>query len=402
MSSATLQQRPPRSGRRGPVEPPPRHRLAPPGDPTPTFWLLLAVVVVLNLFGLVMVLSASSVVALGETGSTWSYFGRQSLWSGIGAAALVLFLYVDRRLWRKTAVLGLVSCLALLVAVLVPGIGVTVNGASRWLETGPFQIQPSELAKLVALLFVADLLARRAGEMASPRRTFWPVVGVLVLVGAPILAQPNLGTVIVLAVIVLTMLFVAGARVDLIALVTAAAAGIASYLVLTTPFRRARFFAFLNPWADPSNTGYQNLQALVALGDGGLLGVGLGASRAKWEYLPEAQTDFIFAVIGEELGLVGGVLLVVLFAALCGLGVGAARASGDRYSMLVAVGITTWLTVQTFLNLGMVTGLLPVTGVPLPFISFGGSSLLVTMAAAGLLLNIARHPRSRPVPAGRR
>jgi cell division protein FtsW len=379
-----------------------RHRFSPPGDPTPIFWLLLAVVVVLNLFGLVMVLSASSVVALDETGSTWSYFGRQSLWLAIGAVALAVFLYVDRRFWRRTAALGLISGFVLLVAVLLPGVGVTVNGATRWLQTGPFQIQPSELAKLAALVYAADLLGQRADEMANPRRTFWPVVGVLALIGVPILAQPNLGTAIVLAVILLTLLFIAGARVDLLALVTVAATGVASYLVLTTPFRRARFFAFLNPWADPSNTGYQNLQALVALGDGGVLGVGLGASRAKWEYLPEAQTDFIFAVIGEELGLVGAVLLVVLFAALCGLGVGAARAASDRYSMLVAVGVTVWLTSQAFLNLGMVTGLLPVTGVPLPFISFGGSSLFVTMAAAGLLLNIARHQRPRPGPAGRR
>lgn len=384
------------------AEAPRCHRYSPPGDPTPIFWLLLAVVVVLNLFGLVMVLSASSVVALDETGSTWSYFGRQSLWLAIGAVALAVFLYVDRRFWRRTAALGLISGFVLLVAVLLPGVGVTVNGATRWLQTGPFQIQPSELAKLAALVYVADLLGQRADEMANPRRTFWPVVGVLALIGVPILAQPNLGTAIVLAVILLTLLFIAGARFDLLALVTAAATGVASYLVLTTPFRRARFFAFLNPWADPSNTGYQNLQALVALGDGGVLGVGLGASRAKWEYLPEAQTDFIFAVIGEELGLVGAVLLVVLFAALSGLGVGAARAAGDRYSMLVAVGVTVWLTTQAFLNLGMVTGLMPVTGVPLPFISFGGSSLFVTMAAAGLLLNIARHPRPRPGPAGRR
>jgi cell division protein FtsW len=351
---------------------------------------------VLNLLGLVMVLSASSVVALDETGSTWSYFARQTTWAVIGVVGLVVFAALDRRLVRKLCRVALCGAVLLLVAVMVPGVGVKVNGATRWLGAGPLQVQPSEFAKLALLVFVADFLAGRAREMDDPTRTFWPVIGVLALVAGLVLIEPNLGTALVLASIVFIMLFVAGTQGGRLGLVGAGAAFLATAMVLTTPFRRARFFAFLDPWADPGNTGYQNLQALVALGSGGLFGVGLGASRAKWDYLPFAQTDFIFAIIGEELGLVGAVFVVGLFVVLGVFGVRAAMAASDRFSMLLSVGITSWFLVQAFLNIGMVIGLLPITGVPLPFISFGGSSLLVSMCAAGLLLNVARHPRTAP------
>jgi len=363
---------------------------------------LLSVITVLNLFGLVMVLSASSVVALGETGSTWSYFTRQSLWAVVGTIGLLVFLYVDRRFWRKTAKVGFGVVLLLLVAVLVPGVGVSVNGASRWLGAGPFQIQPSEFAKFGLLLFLADLLARRAREMRRPSRTFWPAIAALAAIAVLVIAQPHLGTTIILASIVFALLYVAGTHVGRLGAVASLTAVGVAVMVLGTSFRRARFFIFLNPWADPQNAGFQNLQALVALGSGGMFGLGLGASRAKWEYLPFAQTDFIFAIIGEELGLVGAVLVLSLYVALAVLGVRVAMHAADRFSMLVAVSITTWLTVQAFMNMGMVVGVLPITGVPLPFVSFGGSSLLVTMSAAGLLLNIARHPRTLPETSNRR
>jgi cell division protein FtsW len=369
-----------------------------PGTATREFFWLVGTIAVLNLLGLVMVLSASSVVALDETGSTWSYFARQTTWALIGTVGLFVFAAVDRRLLRKLSRIALGGSVLLLGLVMVPGIGVEVNGATRWLGAGPLQIQPSEFAKFALLLFVADFLAGRSREMHDPTRTFWPVIGVLALVGGLVLVEPNLGTTIVLASIVFVMLWVAGTQSGRLGLVGAAAAVGASAMVLTTPFRRARFFAFLDPWADPGNAGYQNLQALVALGSGGLFGVGLGASRAKWDYLPFAQTDFIFAIIGEELGLVGAVFVVALFVLLGTFGVRTALAAPDRFSMLACVGITSWFLVQAFLNIGMVVGLLPITGVPLPFISFGGSSLLVTMCAAGFLLNVARHPRT-PQPA---
>jgi cell division protein FtsW len=374
-------------------------RWAPPGTDTSTFWLLLAVVVVLNLIGLVMVLSASSVVSLDETGSTWSYFFRQSAWAGLGAIGLLVFLYADRSFWRRWAALPLFVSIGLLVLVLVPGVGVQVNGATRWLALGPIQIQPSELAKLTLLLFVADLLTRRAKRMHDPRFTVRTVIGYLALVALLILAQPNLGTTLVLVAMVLVVLWVADARLRSIAGYAGAALGAAALLVLYTPYRRARFFAFLDPWADPGNTGYQTIQSMVGIADGGVHGSGLGASRAKWGFLPYAHTDFIFAIIGEELGLIGSVLVVALFLALAGLGVRTALRADDRFAMLCAAGVTAWLLSQALINIGAVLGMLPITGVPLPFISFGGSSLLVNLAAVGLLLNVARHPRARSRPA---
>ncbi|MBI2708295.1 MAG: putative lipid II flippase FtsW [Actinobacteria bacterium] len=356
--------------------------------------MLLSLVGVLVLFGLVMVLSSSSVVSFEETGSTWSYFVRQGAWAVMGALGMGLFLVLERRVWRRICRIALLATLAALVAVLVPGVGASANGATRWIDLGPFQLQPSEFAKLTALLFVADLLAKRASEVHDMFRTFLPVVGVLIVLAVLVLAQPNLGTTIILAAIVLTMLWVAGARGGPLFLAAALGAAGAAYLMMTTPFRRARFFAFLNPWADPQNTGYQNVQSLIGLSDGGVGGRGLGASRAKWGFLPFAHTDFIFAIIGEELGFAGAVLVVLLFVTLAVVGVRIAMRAPDRYSALVATGVTTWFLVQAFVNIGVVVALLPVTGVPLPFVSYGGSSLLVTMTATGLLLNIARTPRA--------
>jgi cell division protein FtsW len=367
------------------------------GTSTGTFWVLLSLVVVLVLFGLVMVLSSSSVVSLDETGSTWSYFVRQSVWALLGTVGLVAFLVLDRSFWRRTCRLWLAITIGLLVAVLIPGVGVSANGSARWIVIGPAQIQPSEFAKLALLLFTADLLARRAHEMDDPLRTFWPVIGVLAAVVLLILAQPNLGTAIIVAAIVFAMLWIAGTRPRHLAMAVTLGAALGVYLILATPFRRARFFAFLNPWADPTDTGYQNIQSLVGLSNGGAVGVGLGASRAKWGFLPYAHTDFIFAIIGEELGFVGACLVVFLFVVLVAAGVGTALRARDRFGTLAATGVTTWLAVQAFVNVGAVIGLGPITGVPLPFVSFGGSSLLVTMCAVGLLLNIARTPR---VPAG--
>jgi cell division protein FtsW len=279
----------------------------------------------------------------------------------------------------------------LLVAVLVPGVGVTVNGSSRWLGAGGFSIQPSELAKLAVLLFVADLLARREAWMGDTGVTLRPVMVVLGGVALLLLAQPNLGTTIVLASIVFSVLFVAGTPMVPLAAWGAAGAAAALLLSITKPYRRARLFAFLHPWQDPLNKGYQTIQSQVSLASGGWFGLGVGASRAKWGFLPFAYTDFIFAIIGEELGILGALLVVALFAGLGLLGVRTAMRAPDRFGQLVAAGITTWFCVQAFVNIGAVIGALPITGVPLPFISFGGSSLLSTMAAAGILLNIARH-----------
>ena len=370
------------------------------GTATPQFWLLAAVVTVLNMIGLVMVMSASSVVSVRESGAPWSYFQRQIMWTAIGTIAMFSTLAVSLDFWRRHAKIWLFASLGLLVAVLVPGVGRSAHGATRWLGFGPLQIQPSEFAKFAVLVFVADLLARRADRVRDLRWTLIPVLSYLLVVSALIMKQPNLGTTIIIATIVLSLLWAAGTPLGQMATTTAIfAAGTAAFVAFT-PFRRTRSLRFLNPMADPHGSGLQNVQSLVALANGGLFGRGLGRSTVKWGYLPFAWTDFIFAVIGEEFGLFGAMLVVLLFVTLAVVGAYVAARADDRFSMLVAVGITTWITVQAFMNIAAVIGLMPITGIPLPFVSFGGSSLVVNLAAVGMLLNIARHPaRVSPRPA---
>ncbi len=374
----------------------------PTGSDTATYWVLAMVLAVLNLIGLIMVLSASSVVALEQEGSSWSEFQKQGMWMLLGFGALLVTLYVDLSAWRRFARPALFAVLGLLVVVLLPGVGATRYGATRWIDFGPVQVQPSELAKLGLLLFVSDLLARRIDRVRDVRFSVRPVLAVLALVGLLIMKQPNLGTTIIVASIVFGVLVAAGAPGRSLAGYGLLGAAAALALAFGSSYRRARMLSFLNPWADPTKDGYQLIQSQVGLASGGFFGVGLGQSRAKWGFLPFAHTDFIFAVIGEELGLIGAVLVIALFVALAVLGMHAASRAADPFGRLVAVGVTTWLVVQAFVNIGVVIGLLPVTGVPLPFISFGGSSLLVTLAASGLLLNVARHPAEVELPARRR
>jgi cell division protein FtsW len=348
------------------------------------------VVGLLSLLGLMMVLSASSVEALHSYGGAWMFFQRQVVWLLLGAVALVAGARLNYQVWRKLARPGLLLCFALLGMVLVPGLGLTAGGSTRWLGWGPVTIQPSELAKLVVLFFSADLLARRADRVAERGAIVPPLLVITGSIGALIMFQPDMGTTIVVTLIALTVVFVGGLPI----LRTAAlvvGTGCAGLIVgMLEGYRRDRLSSFLDPWADAGNTGYQVAQSLVALGSGQLTGVGLGASRAKWGFLPNAHTDFIFAIIGEELGLIGTLLVVGLFVTFTVLGIGVALRAPDRFGSLVAAGVTAWVAGQALINLGAVTGRLPVTGVPLPFVSFGGSALVVTMLAVGVLINIAR------------
>lgn len=363
-------------------------------QPVPTgFMLLFAVIVVLNLVGLVMVLSASSVNALERQGSPYYYFAKQAMWTGLGGIIFIATLRIDYHRWRRLAVPLLAVSVFMLVLVLVPGIGVNANGSSRWLGFGSLGIQPSEFAKLGVLLFVADLLARRSRWMADTRRTLRPVLVVFAGVAALIMLQPNLGTTIVLAAITFVMLFAAGVPWGPMLGYGTLGVAAASVAAFGESYRRARLLAFLDPWKDPLNTGYQTIQSFYSLGSGGWFGVGLGASRAKWGFLPYAHTDFILAIIGEELGVFGSLVVVGLFVALLYLGVRAAVWARDPFGRLIAIGVTTWFCMQAFINIGAVIAVVPITGVPLPFISFGGSSLLATMAAAGMLCNVARRGR---------
>ncbi len=371
----------------------------------PGLFLGLAfLVAVFNLLGLVMVMSASSVVARDDHGSAWYFVVRQAAWAAAGAVALLVIARTDYHRWRRPAGPLLALALLLLGLCLVPGIGVNVNGASRWIGSGTFTFQPSELAKLAVLVWVADLLARRAAYMHNTQATLRPVIVVLAAVATLVMLQPNLGTTMVIAAIALSLCFVAGTPLGALAGWATCSLAAAIALALAEPYRRVRVLTFLDPWADPMDKGYQNIQSLVGLGSGGVFGEGLGASRAKWGYLPYAHSDFIFAIIGEELGLVGSIVVVGLFVLLCIIGVRIALHAPDRFGLLLAVGVTAWFCMQAFVNIGAVIGILPITGVPLPFVSAGGSSLVFGMAAAGLLLSVARQATVRPLsprpPAG--
>jgi len=358
-----------------------------------TFTWMFALVAVLNLLGLIMVLSASSVTSLEVYGSPWYQFERQFMWLLIGSVALVVSMRIDYRRWRRATGPLLLLAGGLMVLVLVPGVGIAANGARRWVGSGQFSIQPAELAKLAVILFAANLLAKRADRVHDWRVTLQPVALVFAAFAALLMLQPNLGTTMILAAIVLTMLFVAGVEAKPLAVLCGVLVAGATAFAFLEPFRFRRLMAFRDPWADPLSSGFQTIQSQVGLANGGLLGTGLGEGRAKWGFLPEAHTDFIFAIIGEELGLVGALTVVALFVALGLLGVRTALRAPDRFGMLLAAGVTSWILVQAFVNMGATVGVLPITGVPLPFVSSGGSSLIFTMAATGLLLNVARQAR---------
>ncbi len=357
---------------------------------TSTYLLLVMVVAVLNVIGVVMVLSASSVQSLDSKGSAWWFFERQLLWTGLGVVGFAVASRIDYRGWRRYTVPFLAVAVVLLVLVLIPGFGLWVDGSRRWLGFGSWRMQPSEIAKLALLVYAADVLTRQHQQVGDWRKALRPIGLVFIVFAGLVMKEPDLASTMVLTVILGAVLIVGGVRGKHLAMIGAAAVTMVTLFALLVPWRRARMLSFLDPWHDKSNTGYQVTQSLIALGSGGWTGVGLGASRAKWRFLPAAHTDFIFAIVGEELGLFGASLVVGLFLVLGYLGVRAALRAPDRFGMLIAGGITAWIVGQAVINIGAVVGLLPVSGVPLPFVSFGGTALVFTMIAAGLLGNVAR------------
>jgi cell division protein FtsW len=345
----------------------------------------------LTLFGLVMVLSASSVASLHRwTESPFGQFRKQLIWAGLGSVGFIVGARMDYHRLRRVAGPAMFATIVLLVAVLVPGIGKTVNGSQRWIDIGGFVLQPSELAKLAMVVFIADLLARRERRMDRPELTIRPVMLVLCVLSALIVVQPKLGTPLVLAAVACLMLFVAGARLPSLAAWTVSLAALGTVAAFAESYRKDRLTSFLDPWANVDNTGFQIIQSRVGIASGGVGGVGLGASRAKWGFLPEAHSDFIFAIVAEEVGLLGASAVILAFVLIALFGVRAALGAPDRFGMLLAAGITIWLVFQAFLNIGIVIGVLPTTGEPLPFVSYGGSSLITALTAAGLLTGVAR------------
>ena len=353
--------------------------------------VLVLSVIGLTTMGLVMVLSASSVSSFAANGSSFTYFNRQLLHAVAGSLLALGASRLPYRVWRRAWAPLALGTLVLLVLVLTP-LGTTAGGASRWLHVGALSVQPSEPAKLIVVAGVAAILSGHVRTLERSYRWAAPVGLLFGVVALLILLQPDLGTASIIAVTVFVMLFVAGVRLTVLAGTAFGSAVMGVALILGADYRRARLFSFFDPWSDPQNTGYHVVQSLIALGSGHVFGVGLGASRQKWLYVPNSHTDFLFSIMGEELGLVGEAAVLALFGALVYAGVRISLQAPDPFGRLLAVGITAWLGFQALVNLGAVTGVLPITGVPLPFMSFGGSALVVSLVAVGILVSIGRGP----------
>jgi cell division protein FtsW len=350
---------------------------------------LVAVVFVLLFLGLAMVYSASGITALDANDDPSAFLAQQSAWAALGVAAMFIVSRVDYRLLRYLAVPLLVLAVILLGAVLVPGVGSSAGGATRWLRFGSFGLQPAELAKLALIVYLATWLGAKRADVRSWRVTI-PFVLVTTLVAGLVIAEPDLGTTIVIVMVALGMYFAAGARVMMFAaLGLCTTVGVAA-LAVVNPERLERLTTFMDPWAHPQDAGFQTIQMLYALGLGGPFGEGLGAGKEKFGYLPHPYTDSIFAVLGDELGLAGTLLIVFLFLVLAFRGVRIALRAEDATGALLATGVTMWLCFQAWVNMSVVASLVPMTGITLPFISYGGSSLCVGLMAVGILLNVGR------------
>jgi len=364
---------------------------------------LTVVTVLLMLLGLLMSFSASIVDAAQE-GDAFGTFRRQATWAILALPAFAIATRFPRRHLRRLSWPLMFLALALLIMVIIPGIGVSRFGATRWLGFGGFVFQPSEVAKLALLLWLADVLERKRphdGTLHTTSHLLVPAVPAVVLIGGLVMAQPDLGTTVLLGLIVGSMLFVEGIRMRILAAGVAIAGFMIAVLVLVAPYRVARIRGWLYAEEFAQAEGFQLVQSWVALGSGGVFGLGLGSSRGKWNFIPNPETDFVFAIIGEELGLVGATGLIMLFVTLLLLGLHAAFTAAPGYDRTLAFTVTTWVVGQAFVNIGTVIGLLPITGVTLPLVSAGGSSLLVTMVALGLLINVARLPDETVASSGR-
>ena len=361
--------------------------------------VLIIVTICLVVFGQLMVYSASSAYAMthAEFGFDSLYFVKSGvLYTLAGVALMIGMIFVPAGWLRKAAPIVFIASLVGLAAVRLPGVGVAANGASRWLAVGPLTVQPSEFAKLGTLLIVAVILAHRAKPPQTLRDLLFPL-GVLVgLVCALIMIQPDLGTTLAVMVMVFAVLVAAGTARRALAELLAIGLVLGGFLIYMAPYRRDRIFAFLDPWSQSADGAYQVVQSMIAIGSGGIFGVGLGGSVQKVNFLPEAHTDMIFAVIGEELGLIGSLIVVGLFGAFAWAGATIAMRTRDPFQRLLAAGATALIVGQAIVNLGAVMGILPLTGIPLPLISYGSSSRLVILALVGMLIAISREPQVLP------
>ncbi len=350
---------------------------------------LLVMVVVLVVIGLGATQSASSAVAIDRTQDSLYFFKRQLVGVGIGTLALLAGARLPYKWYRKLALPSFVVSVVLLILVLV--MGKTIGGAQRWLPLGSFTFQPSEVAKVTVVFALAFLLERKHKLLTRFGHFVVPVAATVGLVGVLIMGQPDLGTTVIIGAAGMAVIMASDTPVRYMLYLGLAAVAIVAVLAFSEGYRAARIEAFLDPYADSSGTGYQLIQGYYALGNGGIFGVGLGASRARWFYLPNAHTDFIFAIIGEETGLIGGLTVIGLFVVLALTGWMVASRAPDRFGRMVAAGITGWLSIQALVNIGGVLGVVPITGIALPFVSFGSTALVVSMGAVGVLVNIAQN-----------
>src|SRR5690348_15045773 len=355
----------------------------------PDKWLFAATVG-LALFGVVMVYSASAVLAQKENGNQFHYVLKQGVWVAIGLVVMLLAMQFNYQQLKNRRLVYTLLLLCTIGLVCVFGFSST-NGAHRWIKLPGVSLQPSEVSKIALIIFLAYFLEKRAGEEGDFWRTFVPCGVITALLAGLVVIEPDLGTAMMLVLIFVVMIYTAGARLKHLALAAAPALIVVSGLLIFVPWRLKRLITFLDPWADPQGSGFQVVQSLIAVGSGGPNGLGFAQGKQKMFFLPFAHSDFIFAVIGEELGLVGALAVILVFALFLWRGVRTALLAPDRFGMLLSLGIVTSIVAQALFNISVVLSLVPTKGIPLPFISYGGSSLVPTLAAVGILLNVSQH-----------
>ncbi|OGG11337.1 cell division protein FtsW [Candidatus Gottesmanbacteria bacterium RBG_13_45_10] len=347
-------------------------------------WLIIGVIL-LSLFGILMVYDSSVAIAIRDFSDQYYFVKEQLKWLVVGYVAFGIFSFLDYRLWYKFALPMLIGSLVLLLAVFIPGLGVRALGAHRWINFGFFVLQPAELAKLVLVMYLSAWFSTHEKRRLA---AFILLLGMMV---GLVLLEPDLGTGTILLSIAILLYFFSGAPIYHFLLLIPILLGSVGVLAIISPYRMQRMLTFLNPQHDPLGASYQIRQVLLSLGSGGWFGVGIGQSRQKYEYLPEANTDSIFAIIGEEVGFIGAAATILLFLFIVWRGFRIAKRTSDPFGRLLALGISSWIAVQTAINLCAMVALIPLTGVPLPFVSYGGSSLIIILVAAGILANISKN-----------
>ena len=349
---------------------------------------ILVIVAMLLTIGLGAMLSASSVASIKANGDQFELFTKQVVWVAVGLAALVFTSFIPYRIWQRLALLMYVAAIIGLIATVA--IGSTRGGATRWIVVGPATLQVGEFAKFATIALFATVLSKKKELLSDFWHLLAPLVAILLPVIVLLMAQPDFGTVLLIVGPVFVMLFASSVPIRFVFSIGTLGAMAMAAMATSAEYRKARLLSFLDPFASAGGDGFQAVQSMIAFGTGGLFGVGLGQSRARWSWLPNAHTDFIFAIIGEETGFAGAFIVVTLFTLLAAVGVSVAFRAPDTFGRLLAIGIVSWLSLQAIFNIGGVVAVLPITGVPLPFISSGGNAMLVNLAAVGVLLNISR------------